>query len=545
MSEAPLRAVLEVERNEAPMRQYVLDGRRFRIGRSLDNELQVPEGHISKQHAEIRVEQGRFVLVDLGSRAGVFVNGRPVQRHELGRDDVVELGSNSPVRLTFRAVAPVRRASPESTLTLVARQAGQGGMGWLARFFEFSRKLGAGFSLEEVLRDVVDLAIDITGAERGMLILGTAEGPLETTVARGAGGSALPRAGLKASETLVRQSIESGRPCVIEDVGDHADLQLAASIVSLELRSAVTLPLVQRTTRSDSETTTTTVFGVLYLDSRKAQVNFGGFDLQLLERLAHDASSVIENARLLGEAEQRRRIEREVMTAREVQAALMPERFVSTPVFDVDGACVPCHELGGDYVDQFDLGDGRFAFVVADVCGKGIAASLLAATLQGALAAEIVREQPLGEVVARVNRLHCRLAPVGKFITMVVVVVAADGSAQIVNAGHCPVLHVTTTGVREVVTDGMALGLDAEARHVAATLRLCPGDALVLYTDGVPECAAADGSLFGDQRLRDFVHGQRAASAGALLQALLAEVERFRRGAAVNDDLTALIVRRR
>lgn len=527
------------------MRQYVLDGRRFRIGRGLDNELQVPEGHISKQHAEIRVEQGRFVLVDLGSRAGVFVNGQPVQRHELGRDDVVELGGNSPVRLTFRPVASVRRASPESTLTLVAREAGQGGMGWLARFFECSRKLGAGFSLAEVLEDVVDLAIDITGAERGMLILGSADGPLATTVARASGGAALPRDGLKVSETLVRQSLASGKPSVIEDVGDHADLQLAASIVSLELRSAVTLPLVQFTTRSDSETATATVFGVLYLDSRRARANFGGFDLRLLERLAHDASSVIENARLLGEAEQRRRIEREVLMAREVQAALMPEHFASTPTFDVAGACVPCHELGGDYVDQFDLGGGRFAFVVADVCGKGIAASLLAATLQGALAAEIVREQPLGEVVARVNRLHCRLAPTGKFITMVVVVVAADGTAQLVNAGHCPVLHATATGVREVVTDGMALGLDADATYVAATIRLAPADALVLYTDGVPECAAADGTLFGDQRLREFVRGQREATASALLQALLAAVERFRRGAAVNDDLTALIVRRR
>ena len=91
--------------------------------------------------------------------------------------------------------------------------------------------------------------------------------------------------------------------------------------------------------------------------------------------------------------------------AREVQAALMPEQFRSTPAFEIAGTCVPCLELGGDYVDQFDLGDGRMALVVADVCGKGIAASLLAATLQGALATEIMQGRALGEV-ARVNCVH-------------------------------------------------------------------------------------------------------------------------------------------
>lgn len=544
MTQAP-RAILEVERREAPTRQFVLDGQRFRIGRSLDNDLQVPEGHISKQHAEVRVEDGRFVVVDLGSRAGVQVNGQPVQRHELAVGDVIELGSASPVRILFKPAVVARRPSPESTLTLVAREAGQGGMGWLARFFEFSRKLGAGISLEEVLQDVVDLAIDITGAERGMLILLGEGDALETKVARGAGGMALPRDGLKVSETLVRQSLASGKPSVIEDVGDHAALAMAASIVSLELRSAVTLPLVQFAARGEGETATSTVFGVLYLDSRRTRVNFGGFDLRLLERLAQDASSVIENARLLGEAEERRRIEREVKMAREVQAALMPEQFASTPTFDVDGTCVPCHDLGGDYVDQFQLGQGRLAFVVADVCGKGIAASLLAATLQGALAAEIGREQPLGDVVARVNRLHCRLAPTGKFITMAVVLLEPDGSVRLVNAGHCPVLHAAAGGVRGLVTDGMALGLDSDADYHETVVRMQPGDALVLYTDGVVECEGPGRALFGDERLQQVVQQHRQQPAAELLQRVVAAVDAFRGGVAVTDDLTVLVVRRR
>src|SRR5690606_34972906 len=229
----------------------------------------------------------------------------------------------------------------------------------------------------------------------------------------------------------------------------------------LELRSAVTLPL-SRARGSDGEPDGG-VFGVLYLDSRRRRGGFEGFDLRIPERLAADASAVIENARLLREAEDKRRLDQELATAREVQAALMPDEFVSTAAFEIAGTCVPCHDLGGDYVDQFALDGGRQVLVVADVCGKGIAASLLAATLQGALAAEIGQQRALGDVVARVNRVHCGLAPVGRFVTMVAAVLETDGSIAFVNAGHCPVLHVHPGGVDGLVTGGMALGLDEDA----------------------------------------------------------------------------------
>src|SRR5262249_61456513 len=114
----------------------------------------------------------------------------------------------------------------------------------------------------------------------------------------------------------------------------------------------------------------------------------------------------------------RRRIEQQMRMAREVQAALMPREFASTAAFEVAGFCEPCLDLGGDYVDQFDLGSGRTAVVVADVCGKGVDASLLAAALQGALVAEMSGDRPLGEIVARVNRGHCRPAPAGRLVTM-------------------------------------------------------------------------------------------------------------------------------
>lgn len=534
-------ANLDVERRGQPPQRLRLDSATFRIGRAPDSHLHVPEAHVSKNHAELRRELGRYTIVDLGSRAGVLVNGRKVERHDLADGDAIGLGEDSPVRIVFRA--PRKVSAPATTLIGVT-DPGLGGMARLARFFEFSRKLGGGFSLEEVLRDVVDLAIEVTGAERGMVILGTDGCGLAAKIARGRGAAELPLDGQKFSETLVRQSLEFGKPRVVADVGQDVDLANAQSILSLELRSAVTLPLVRAERKDDRQAPANLAFGVLYLDSRRRRGSFDHFDLGILERLAQDASAVIENARLLREADEKRRIDREILMAREVQAALMPDQFRSTHVFAVAGTCVPCHDLGGDYVDQFDLGGGRQALVVADVCGKGIAASLLAAALQGALAAWIREELPLGEIVARANRVHCRLAPVGKFITLAIAVLEADGTAVVVNAGHCPVLHVHDRGVANVTTDGMALGLDEDASFRSATVRLAAGDTLVLYTDGVVEAEGPGRELFGDERLAQLLAQQRRAAAPELVALVTDAVAAFRRGEPVSDDLTVLVARR-
>ncbi len=539
----PGRGHLEIDAGDGKPTRLLLDGSVIRIGRSRDAELHVPDQHVSKRHAEIRPEDDGFVIVDVGSLAGVFVNGTKTERHKLAPRDTIQLGTTPGVRITFHP-ATKKVAETASFVATVSRDGGDG-LGRLARFFEFSQKLGGGFSLEEVLQDVVDLALDVTRAERGLLALRRDDGSLDLRVARGAGGIKLPVTGLRISDTLVQKTLSTGAPSIIADVNLDADLAMAASIVSLELRSAVTLPLARFEAQRGHDTGAMTTFGLIYLDSRRQHGGLEAFDLGILGRLARDASTVIETARQLREEEERRRIEQEVRMAREVQAALMPEQFRSTPTYEIAGVCVPCHELGGDYVDQFELGDGRMAVVVADVCGKGIAASLLAATLQGALAAEILRGTSLGEAVARVNRVHCRLAPVGKFITMAVVVLAPNGTAAIVNAGHCPILHQNARGGTLLPNAGMALGLDEEASYQESTVQLQPGDSLVLYTDGIVECLGPGNALFDDARLLASVNTHRHAAAPGLLAALVRDLDAFRGDTPTSDDMSVIVVRRR
>jgi sigma-B regulation protein RsbU (phosphoserine phosphatase) len=156
----------------------------------------------------------------------------------------------------------------------------------------------------------------------------------------------------------------------------------------------------------------------------------------------------------------------------------------------------------------------------------------------------MAQRSELGEVVSRVNRVHCRLAPVGRFITLAVVLLEPDGTLALVNAGHCPALHVSRDGVRALTTAGIALGLDADFEYRAVSVPLQPGDTLVLFTDGVVECEGADRALFGDERLARAVAASRGAPPAQVLAQLVREVDRFRGNTPVSDDLSVLVVRR-
>ena len=522
-----------------------------RLGRGRKNDVQVKDGRISKMHAEIHRIGHRYSLRDLRAKAGLFVNGTRIEDHVLQDGDVITFGNFDLPRVVFRQ--PRRKAAktaPEPTndspSTPPVDPPPSEDLRSLARFLEFSRMYTGTVAIDEILDRVVDMAMEITAAERGFLILSGANESLEFEVVRGRGVGDLPKDGHRVSETIVRETLERRTPRVVSDISFDQELAQAQSIVSLELGSAAAIPLwrmEQAATEQAEAVSTREVFGVLYLDSRKRRDAFSKLDLGLLENLAHDASSVIENARLLREAEDKRRMEREIQTAREVQAALLPESYWTEPYFTVTGTCVPCLDLGGDYIDQFKLPSAATGYVVADVCGKGIAAALLAAALQGCLATEMAGERPLKDTVERVNRVICKLAPMGNFISMICCALTADGELCYVNAGHCPLLLVTSSGIQQLVTQGVALGIEESLPYNEGRVQMQPGDLAVMYTDGVIEADGPGGELYGDDRLEAVLAHAHGSSAPEVARQILDSVESFRGEHPVTDDITLMVVR--
>jgi phosphoserine phosphatase RsbU/P len=236
------------------------------------------------------------------------------------------------------------------------------------------------------------------------------------------------------------------------------------------------------------------------------------------------------------------RHERERAAAREIQARLLPASLPEIPGHQLAAAWRPARGVAGDHYDAFPLPDGRVALCLADVSGKGLPAALLAAQLQGtlrALSSDAVTPETL---CAGLNRsLAAQLSP-EQFVAFVYGAFdAMRGELTYVNAGHTPPLLVRKDGTQvRLDSGGPVLGQIAGAVYRADTVRLAPGDRLVLATDGVLEATAASGEEFGEDRLCGLVRS-RPGEVARLPQTILDEALAFAQGV-LHDDATVLVL---
>jgi sigma-B regulation protein RsbU (phosphoserine phosphatase) len=229
--------------------------------------------------------------------------------------------------------------------------------------------------------------------------------------------------------------------------------------------------------------------------------------------------------------------------ARQLQQALLPQPNKELPYARACSQNLPCHEVGGDYFDYFDVDDGRFCFALGDVAGKGISAALLASMVQGILSAQSFIDTPLPAIVSNLNRNLAKRGTGNRFVTFFFGMLDEDGNCNYVNAGHNPPLLVHRDGSMEELTKGgMVLGLFAEAQYDRGTVQLQADDHLVLLTDGVLEARNAEGEEFGKERLCALLHERSRATAPELLSCVQNAVSSFSAHAPQHDDITIMVL---
>ena len=244
---------------------------------------------------------------------------------------------------------------------------------------------------------------------------------------------------------------------------------------------------------------------------------------------------------------------RELGEARRIQLAWLPKSSPTTDVVDVAAVNSPANHISGDFYNWFDLPDGRLAVAIGDVTGHGMSAAFLMATTQLLVRTTLARVADPGACLHEVNRQLCVQAFNGQFVTMLVAVLdPARLRLHLATAGHPPPLLVTDGRTLHPLTiePQLVLGVDPEATYPTESHDLPPGAALLLYTDGVVECPAADrtpmaGQRFGADRLRLALAGPDGASASALVNQVVAAVDAFRGRRELDDDLTVVAIRLR
>ena len=509
----------------------------FRIGRKSESDLRSVGTDVSREHAEIvRLDDGRFVLKDRGSRCGTFVNDEQVTERPLRHRDRIRLGRSGSAEMIFLA--------DEFADTHASHVSGFVDFRPLTALLDRLRGLGSSRVLEEVLVLVMDSAIDATGAERGFIMLANAKGELEFKIARARGKVTLSGQSFATSQKIPQQVFATGRERIVADLreGDVAGQHLGT--VALGIRHVLCTPL--RVVRYLEHSTTDAEqrpIGVLYLDSREKGQLMSSAARSALEAVAGEAASAIESARLYREATEKARLERELLLAAEIQRALLPEAMQSGPHFDVAASSIPCRSIGGDFFDYFNLPDGQFAFTLGDVAGKGPPAALLTAMIQGAFAAQVTSTDSPAALMAHINRTLIRRAIQSRFVTVMYGVLGADGRLTYSNAGHNPPILIGRDGVRRLETGGLILGLFPHATYEEETLQLEEGDTLVVFSDGVTEALNAAGDEFGEERLLPCINEHRGCATEVLLDKILATVRTFAASAPQNDDVTALVLR--
>ena len=241
-----------------------------------------------------------------------------------------------------------------------------------------------------------------------------------------------------------------------------------------------------------------------------------------------------------------RRVEADLEQAARIQRDLLPKSSPKFDGFDIHGVNVPCYEVGGDYYDFIPIDEDRLGVVIADVSGKGIAASLLMASLRAALRGEIRPDYDPARLAARLNDFVYTSSGPSSFVTLFFGEVDRRTAAmRYVSAGHIPPFVLSRDGKTQALdASGMPLGMFAGSAYEARTIDLEPGELAVLFTDGIPEGRNDRAEEYSVERLERVVRDNGGLAAGDICCKVIEDTRAFVCDTQPCDDVTLVVVKR-
>ena len=516
------------------------------VGRSSKADLVLSDRFLSRQHARFYRENDGWMVEDLGSRNTTLLNGRPLAvPGRVSPGDLVKLSETVISVEGFDASSARPRTEDSvktsSSDTIVLRSASEliaaaerESAGRLKLLNEVHRALATSGTLEELLEAVLDRTFVHLQPEEAVIFLKKPYGGVERVASR-----RLPsaRGDFFYSRSLESEVAEKGQAALVLDAQTDARIAAAESIMSSGVRSLMAAPLLDS---SGSH-------GMIVLSSRIHVRRFAEQDLELLSALGSVAALRIRNLALAEEGARRRELEKEMAIARQIQLALLPDQLPVIPGYSVFAMNDASRAVSGDFYEfqGRDEGDEQ-VIVIADVSGKGMAASLLAASFDALLMGPIEVGHPPDLLCERVSRRLFMKTPPERYVTAIITALdPGTGRLAYTNAGHNPGLLVRADGtVQRLEANGLPLGLFPVVEYEKVEITLGPGDLVLLYTDGITEAANPRGDEFGLDRLQAVVQKYSQEPLVALAVAIETAVEVFVDGTPFGDDRTIVMLRR-
>src|SRR5581483_4416603 len=383
----------------------------------------------------------------------------------------------------------------------------------------------------------MDLVFDTVPVERGFLLLHEGSShDLHYKVAKTREGFMDPQAvPVQISRLVIDQVTKEGTSILTSDAAHDARFVGSQSIVLNNLRSVMAVPLA-----IDQQ-----ILGMIYVDSPFSVNRFTEDDLQVLTAMAGVAAIKIENARLMEERLEKKRLEEELAVASEIQLRLQPVSPPQLQGYELTGMSFPCREIGGDYYDFIERTDGNLEIALGDVSGKGTGPALLMASLHAAVRAQATTGSSVSGVMGAISEYLDRNSPDNKFATLFLGVLDTEtGNLVYSNAGHNPPILIRADRVDRLEVGGVPVGLLPESTYEESTVKIEPNDILLLFSDGITESVNESDEEFGDARLIEVARQYRDAPVARLRDKIEEALSKFVGKAAPVDDMTLVIMKR-
>jgi serine phosphatase RsbU (regulator of sigma subunit) len=527
----------------------MLSNAEITFGRNTDSDIFVPNRYVSRQHAKVVHDADGDLLIDLSSTYGTSVNGQRIEQHRLKHGDSITFGRGD---IEFRYLTGDAESSP----SIAADPSGEvqrsiedlnrvlpsavSDLERLMCVLDFQREWNQKFTPESSLEQILDSALKISGAERAFIMVprgsefGFASG-------RDGKGRKLTETHFQTSQSVVRKVVASGRPIFMTE-GIDSDLASQKSIVAMNLRAVSCMPLHGIPNTGDSPE----ILGILYLDSTTPMHLASGLDQRIMSKLATEAGHVLERVELGKSIEQRKKLERDLALAEETQRSLLPRNIPTMESLRLHAFSRPTRYVGGDFYhfERMEESD-KLIGVLADVSGKGIAASLLSAMLLGSLQLLLRGGNSPKEALGRLNLFLLEKSS-NRFVTMFLFAVDSLGKGEFISAGHNPayLYRASEDKIEELSSNSLMVGAFDFATFESNPLELLPGDIMLAYSDGLTEAENSTGEMFGEERLKEIMMKEAPQGAEILLKTVLAALDEFTGNHLQTDDITIMIVER-
>jgi len=543
------------------------------IGRAAGTQIHLDRGTVSRHHAEIICDPfGRWWIRDMGARNGLLFAGRKVTERAIRNGDSFQVGDftlrfqlaetpaddatdeRSPEHSTFVPVAEHEAAVDIST----ARELGTPRIAahHLSMLLEMGRNLmdcdEASGRLTQLLSLMLRPEFKGTCAMALRVHSGRLESPVALVPTQSVGGHAGGR--VPVSRSLLRTVLERRAPAIAGNAHSpsvHDDMVEMSVVTSVRPMCAIACPLrlsadvlqADGTPANPADTETDLLYVVFPAECATGE-------WMAIAALATEQYRLAESAwAARHDALRHAAVERDLEQARQIQMEFLPSGL-SVPGLEVAVGFMPCRWVAGDYTDAMLLADGRVFLAVADVCGKGLAAALVASSLHTLVRAMLDDGDSLDRVMNRLNRHMVRYLRDGRFATMTCAIVdPGSGVVQYANCGHPPVFILDPDGSARDLPIGrnLPLGVDLDVVTLHED-RLGPGQMLAMYTDGLSEARTSNGNMLGIQQVRDqlcAIHGTcKDVSVADACNRVMAWIESISGGRLQDDDRTYLLARR-